>query len=262
MKFLKAFKYQLNDVKASVITFYCVMIGIAILLSSIITLNVSNVKGDAIGIDAATPVFLFILSLCIFSTNFSFLNQNGVSRRTMVLSCFAMFATIAGIMLAIDIIYTTFMIILCELFGGEYATLFDSMYYFGAKEPKSDYINTLMYLPSVSQKLIRIAANIIFNYVSYIAAAVTGYFISIVFYRLTKLWRIIVFIIIPVVLLNSSYSIYRLGKSFFDNISRWLDRNIFNSPTGTIISMLIWIVVFGTLSYVIATRASLKPKKE
>ncbi len=262
MKFSKAFKYQLNDVKPAIISFYVVMIGIVILFSSIITLNVSNVKGDTIGIDAATPVFLFILSLCIFSANFSFLNQNSVSRRTMVLSCFAMFAAVAGIMLVVDIIYTTFMLILCILSGGEYATLFDSIYYFGAKEPKIDYINTLMYLPSVSQKLIRIAANLIFNYVSYIAAAVTGYLISVVFYRLTKLWRIIIFIIIPVVLLNSSYSIYRLGRSFFDTISSWLDRNIFNSPTGTIILMLIWIVVFGTLSYIIATRASLKPKKE
>ncbi len=264
MKFSKAFKYQLNDVKTSLISFYGVMIGVEILLSLLIAFCVGNVKGNVIGLDAATPVFLFILSLCIFSTNFSFLNQNSISRRTMVLSCFAMFATVAGIMLAIDAINAAIMY-MGDFYKYPYSTVYEMIFHqFESADHRivDKTSDILQNLPTVSQKLTRISANLIFNYVSYIAAAVSGYFISVVFYRLSKIWRIIVFIIIPVVLLNSAYSIYRLGESFFDTISRWMDRNIFNSPTGTIILMLIWIVVFGTLSYIIATRAGLKPKKE
>lgn len=261
MKFSKAFKYQLQDLKTSVMIFYCVMIAVVFILFPLIAINFSNENGTNIGLETSTPVFLFIASLCIFSTNFSFMNQNSISRRTMVLSCFAMFAALAGIMLAIDILYTTVMFILSQLFDTEYATLYDTIFHFGAKQPDSDYINTLMYLPSVSAKIARIAANVIFNYILYIAAAITGYFISIVFYRLSNMWRVILFIILPITVLNSAWTIYKAGKSFFDTIARWFDRNVLNNSTGFIIAMLIWTFVFATLSYIIATRARLKPQK-
>lgn len=263
MKFSKAFKYQLSDVKVSLIVYYCVFFPIEILLTCLIGVVIDNTEGTATGFDMATPVFLFILSLCIFATNFSFFNQNSISRKTMVLSCFAMFAAIAGIMLAIDAI-NAIVFYVGDFYENPYTTLYETIFHQFESPDHSVVDKTsdiLMNLPTMSQKVIRVITNLIFNYILYFAVSVTGYFISIVFYRLSNMWRVILFIILPITVLNSAWTIYKAGKSFFDTIARWLDRNVLNNSTGFIIAMLIWTLVFAILSYIFATRARLKPQK-
>jgi hypothetical protein len=258
MKFSKAYKYQFSEVKPPLIVYYCVVIGIVILLAVLSSIYKDNIQGTISGMDVGSTIFLFILSLCIFSGNFSFLNQNGISRKTMILSCFAMFATIAGIMLVVDSISTS-ILYAGKFFNNSYLTLFDSIFYHDIKQGN---VNTFVMLPTLSEKIIRAIANLGFNYVLYMAAMFTGYFISIVFYRMPTFWRYAVFLVGPVVFVNSLPYIYGLNKSFFNSVFSWIYKYCFSTPTGTIITMTIWSIVFATLAFFLACKASLKPKVE
>lgn len=264
MKFSKAFKYQFSEMKPSVIIFCLIMLTINVVLIILSATVLGNVEGSVTGLDVASIIFLFILSMCIFSTNFSFLNQHGVSRKTMLLSCFTAIAAVAGIILSFDAIYATVFYI-GDFFESPYLSLYEMMFHQFESPDHSVVDKTsdiLINLPTFSQKFGRVLENLLFNYLAYIGIMITGYFTSIVFYRLTILWRVIVFIIIPTVILNSSWVIYNAGKAFFDSLFGWLDRNILNSSAGAMIFMVVWSAVFGVLSYILARKANLNTRNE
>jgi len=236
MKLKSAFKFQLSEVIAPMEVFYLVIFPIEVL---IITFVASN--GSMSGMDFSSAIFLFVIGLLMFKTPFHFLAGNSVARKTMLKSTFLTGLTIAGIMFVIDAINTIFLKSL-TIFSEKYVTLFETA--FGQK---IEGINILIY--------------ILFNLATYLCFFMIGYFIGVVNYRLSQKVKIIIvvgaFAFFTMGLPFLVGFLQRANITFLNKVADFYVRNIMESATGSIITELILIVIFGLISYRVATRASL-----
>ncbi len=267
MNIKAAYRYQLDDHKKAIITYYIILLAIYILLISSISISVSSTEtitytdssSDQIsipvnstdynmisGMELATVIFLFIVGLDSFKEVFGMLLQNGISRRTLFASRCLTTVSIALIMSVIDKII---LLVLKSISLITNENLFVKSLY------EQSYRNNI---EGIGSFLFHIES-FIFNILLYLFVITLGYFIRLVYYRVSKPVRITISITIPTVsfillpMIDEYVTKGKIYRAFSDFI-----HFSFGHPLNAIISFAIGATIFCSLSWLVIRRVSIK----
>ncbi|MHB8064290.1 MAG: hypothetical protein ACYDG2_16940, partial [Ruminiclostridium sp.] len=107
MRLKAVVKYNISDMKRSVLTFYGVMA--AVLVFFIVSMGVVMIGSDSVnfvgGAELASAIFLFVVGLNSFKQNYLFLSANGITRKAQFYGFFVSSLPIVTIMGIIDTAY-------------------------------------------------------------------------------------------------------------------------------------------------------------
>ena len=253
-----AIKYLIKDNKKSVSIFYLV---IAIVLICIFALKVflqfevgisasDDFKGGASGLELASVIFLYVAGLCSFRQPFCMLLQNGYSRKAIWANAGITSVILAAFMATVDSVVG---LVATVAFSGqsyvEYATLLDLIYpaYF-----------TDMAAP------LKLLLSIVILTMAYLAVFSFGYFISVMYYRMSKAVKIFVSISVPVLLfwIFPIVDVLLLGGritiTVMDVFSFLAGRSGGENPLIAMASSTVAALIFTVLGYLLSRKAVLK----
>ena len=240
MNVLKITKYQINEMKSSVLVYYLIILVIATILTSATAQQ--NVNASIGGLDFASIIFIFVSGITIFKQSYIFMQANNITRKRYfqghLLSIFPVSAFIATVDIIINRITNIFTV---------HNSLFSQIYL----RPDS---------------FVRANPNIINNFIWSFAAlslfAIIGYFVALVYYRSNTLIKIIVSMT-PLIIISILGYLNRITNGgtakvisdFFAFI--WGFKHGYN-PYIAIASMGIFFIIFSTLSYLLIRKAPVK----
>lgn len=248
MKFNAAFKYQLSGMKRPLIIYYIVIYALILLfLAQQLFWKNSNIRFVGSGHEMASVIFLFVCGLNSFKGTFQMFLANGVSRRTMFKSFAAMAAPVAALMALIDslnyLLLSSF-----ENYGSMFYQMYQNRY--GAEQ-----------LGANAQVL---AEGLLWMFALYMFVLMLGFFITTIYYRMSKAIKLLVSIGVPVLVFMVlpyidatifSGAIFRGIGDFFALAGGFL--NGFN-PYIAVLSSLLAFALFGGLSLLAMRRATVK----
>lgn len=188
MNLRASYRYQLADHKKSILAFYIVIICLYLLIgiSFAVFSAVEGVEmnGSISGLEMTTAIFLFVSGLNSFKENFGMLTQNGVSRRSLLVGRIFVIATVSIFMALIDRAWHFISAWMSQFLGNTVdSTLFMDMIY-----------NRSIAVGPFALHMEALA----FNIAMYFAALSVGYLITVIFYRVNKLGKIIIGAGVPV----------------------------------------------------------------
>lgn len=174
--------YQISEMKKPLLIYYAIIF--FLLLASFLTTEVFlhiSANGTTInGIEISSMIFIFVCGLNSFKEPFRMFLQNGLSRKTLFLSYLCSLLPVSGVMAIID---TSIGAIGRSL--GSYQSAFHEFYrqYFPAVGPGQVFVGFALSL------------------LLYTTSALTGYFITSLYYRMSKGLKLLVSIGVPVLLI-------------------------------------------------------------
>jgi hypothetical protein len=192
----------------------------------------------------ASTIFLFVVGLNSFKQNYLFLSANGITRKAQF---YGFLITSLLVALVMSIIDTSYGSILSEFVN--YKSMFYQTYEGG--------------VTGLSKPLITLMS-FVWNAALYLLALTLGYFITTLYYRMSKILKIIVSIGVPALfftILPIIDSIVTGGK-----IYRWIGelllsmagtRNGYN-PLIAVVSLVMGSVVLVGLAFLLVRRAPVK----
>lgn len=251
MKIKQSLTYHLQSSKKSIIIYYIVMAGVfalSLCMSTISRFVFNTNATSSTDLTQITIFFLFVSGLNFFKENFRMSIQNAVSRRTFFISAVTAMAIIALGMAIVD----NLILLLGNLINGVSA----------GTDTAFSFIQILILSsnPSISS-MGMFSLNFIYGILSYLFAFVLGYLITLIYYRLPKLWKIIVsisipvgvFVLLPIVdLFVFNLQITELFSKAFIFIT--------SSTIITFVTIIAFTALFGALSYLLVRRAEIKEK--
>ncbi len=169
-----AIKYQISNTMKVVAIYYAVIVTLAIIGISITSI-VGNVKVDDAS-SSSTIVLLFIIGLAMFKDNFYFFQQNSVSRKTQIYSFAVTTLAVSAILAVIDMSIAG---VVFNLFNG-IGSVFQLL---------TRYLNVSEFM-----KYVYI---FIWQFFMYLICIMTGFFISISYYRMSKWIKVVVSVGVP-----------------------------------------------------------------
>lgn len=245
MKFKAALKYQIYDFKKSVMIFYIVIYALYILMTASVLTHRGSYSNVG-GMEMASFIFLFVAGLNSFKSPFRMLMQNGLSRRTIFLSNASVFLATAGFMAVLDSINRL-------IFSGlaNYRSFFQVLYYNRYAGQASSLAVTL--------------EGFLWMFFMYCMAAMVGYFITTLYYRMNKPAKLTVSIGVPVllfVILPYIDFAFR-GVNLFRGIAKlmgwaWGLADGGANPYMAMATCTVIFLVFGALSWLLTRRAPIK----
>lgn len=245
MRLKSVVKYNISETKNSILVFYGIMVAVIVLLGiSFVSLDSNGTASFVGGAEMASAIFLFVVGLNSFKQNYLFLSTNGITRKTQFCGFLISALPIASVMAAIDTIYGN---ILAQFIN--YNSMFYQMY-------KGWVIGT--------SKPIIILTGFVWSAALYLFALTLGYFITTLFYRMSRLLKIIVSIGVPTLFLTvlpGIDSVVTNGKIYgwFGGLFLSLGglKNGSN-PFIAVISLLVEMAILAGLAYLLVRRAPIK----
>lgn len=174
MKLKKAIKYHLYEYKKAFIIFYCIMISVLTIVAVLRNFTILKEYSDSFtvsGLELATMIFLFVAGLNSFKSEFKFMLQNGISRKTASIA-FTISTSVVAIMAVIDIIVAE----IIPVIGIEYSSMMYQL--FGGM---SENFGVLYYIKSF-----------LFLTTTYALVFMVGHIISLLYYRMNTVAKVIV----------------------------------------------------------------------
>lgn len=239
-----SFKYQMADSKNAVIIYYIV---VALLFTSATVLmwifsdphhGSHNYLG---GVDMITTIFLFVVGLNSFKENFGMLLQNGVTRRSLFAGRLATTASLSALLTVADLA----LIVVFSLLGnvsGRFTTgsMFHTAY-------RVDGVAGFILEP-------------LFIFALHLAAMMVGYCISLMFYRLNRLGKVLVgagvpaffTIVLPMLDLYLLNGRWEAAMAYFQDWSMGLSAN---APWMAILFFALYAVLASGFSWLLLRRA-------
>lgn len=246
MRLKSVIKYNISDMKNSVIIYYVVIAAIMGLLAFTQQIRVVNIgSSDNIGFVSgaeASAIFLFVCGLNSFKQNYLYLSTNGITRKAQFYGFLSSSAIVAGAMAFIDTASTNIINIFID-----YRPMFYQL--FGSFTAES------------SQLLITVI-NFLWSTAVYLLAIVIGYFITTLYYRMSKILKIIVSVGVPALLMIGSpiLGIYlyksNCAEEFSAVLSFLMDGN--GNPNVSIIISILETAIIAALSYMLVRKAPVK----
>lgn len=193
----KIFKYQIIDVKNSILAFYGIYIALTI-VGSIIALNSSGDSNVISGFGFAEIIFCFVLGIAMFKEYYWIATQNSISRKTYYKGTLCTLI-IASVIISIlnEILY-----ILLNILNDNFTTI----HYVGVPELLYNISNT----PAIY------FINFIFSFFMFSTAFLSGYFIAILFYKANKFLKIVIAAGIPITLFMLLPMIFSFSHNIMD----------------------------------------------
>ncbi|MDL2294060.1 hypothetical protein LJC60_05450 [Ruminococcaceae bacterium OttesenSCG-928-D13] len=183
----KSTRYQLSDVKKALIIYYIIITAIQVLnwvISLIIRSSTPTilVVGNSSTVDMTSTFFLFVIGLCTFKENFGMLLQNGFSRRSVLTGRLLSYGVMALVMTVVDRVLTLLFNLIGKAVGGfANVTAFELSYGPGG----------------FGWQML----GLLYTLLLYLEMLLMGYCISLMFYRLSKLGKVLVGAGVPVLVL-------------------------------------------------------------
>ncbi len=231
---LKVTKYLYRDLRTSITVFFSVMIAIVTLPIFIAyQFNTNEGEVNVSGLGATIAVYIFIMGLNIFKSNFKFMQMNNITRSSFYFGSLIALISLALFLAIIDALLNKYM----KLFMS-YQGLFEQIY------PKNLFI-----------------ADVFWSFSLFTMAVSLGWLITMLYYRSNKLTKIVISIA-PVLLLALAGSLNNwTNGSFGENI--W---NLFSILLGleqansymAVLSFSITALIFFALSYLLIRKSPLK----
>ncbi|MFA0814475.1 MAG: hypothetical protein ACC608_01655 [Anaerofustis sp.] len=235
-----AIKYQLWSMKRSLITFYIVIYAIYIIVGILAALTFSSEDSvNFSGMQFASWVFVFVLGLNSFRENFYLYLQNSRTRKQLFLSFAFSLLCVSAFMSVIDNINALIATAINPLFTPNYFVSFGQTMAIGT-----------------------FPLSLLSFFALYAAAGMFGFFVTIGYYHMNKLAKVLVSVGVPLLLfvifpiadsMLTNGAIYEaLGKLFLYMIGYT------SGIIGSLISAAIIVLLFGALSWLMIRRAKAK----
>ncbi len=245
MRLKSVVKYNISEMKYSILIFYGIMAALFIILGvSIVSIssngNVVDFGGG--GAEIASAIFLFVCGLNSFKQNYLFLLTNGITRKGQFYGFLVSSLLIASIMGAIDTAYGNILRVIMD-----YETIFRLIYSGFASDTSTPLVLLMGFVWSAALNLF---------------AMVLGYFITTLYYRMSKMLKIIVSVGFVALILNILPAIDQMFND--GKIIRWIGRLFFtlagvnHNPFIAEISLVVGIALLSGLAYFLVRRAPVK----
>lgn len=243
MKELKVAKFHVYETMKSIKGFYTILISFMAFFTLLTITNKGNVSSS--GIDVATMIFLFVIGLNSYRSNFKFTQANSVSRKTFFKGILIGSLPIAVAMSIIDLILNRVYNIFVDS-----PTMYDMIYgmYYSVNWVQSTGFTTLV-------------ATFVWQFALYTLVFWVGVLVSLIYYRSNTLMKVIVSIM-PIVFLSFLGSIFRIVPiSFIEGFARFLElafglRTLNSYPAA--LSFLVMASVLAGFAFLLNRRAIVK----
>lgn len=239
-------KYNLYDFKKAVLKFYFILFLIIVVMIplSFIVKNSQTDLGIVIvrlnGLELTSMIFLFVAGLNSFKTDFLFFSANGISRKTQFYGFVASTIPVVLIMSVIDTVYGTILGMFLD-----YTSVF-----------------TMSYSQFNANAVIMKLATVVWLALLYLTVLMIGYFITVLYFRMSKGWKIGVSIAVPMLFL---YILPAMDEMLFSGRITNAMTKVFNTLMGNghnpYIAMFTFIVtalIFSILSYSLIRKAEVR----
>lgn len=246
MKIKSAYKYQVLGFKNSVLVYYFVVFAVTFLQAGLIAITTRN--GDTIvstgGMSIASLIFIFIVGLCSHKENFLMLTQNGVSRKTQLLSWILSALSVSAVLAVVD-------------------NLVDFLLALANQDNANVYIDSFFGMIYGQSGFSGWMTSVLFCITMYLFAMTVGYFITIMFYRLNKAGKIIVGAGVPI-FINIGYPIieaYITGGAITRALGRFFDFALGLSsgqPYRAVLSFIVFSTVVLLFCWLLMRRSVVK----
>ncbi len=265
MKLKAAVRFYMKDFLKPAIIFYGVLLAIFILQLIIVSLlHVTEATG---GMGPAATIFLFVVGLNSFKTQFRLFLQNGLSRKTLYTGFVLGVIFLSAAMTVIDLAFGWFQGLFLR-YESAYMDRFGSLYANG-------------------RSFAALADSLLWTFLSYLSAGMLGFFLTGLYYRMNKALKLAVsigipalaFIVIP--LIDSLYTngritafalnviAFALGYGITVDASQGLVAGLFSQfselgngiplyPYRAILFSFICTVVTAAFSFLLIRRATVK----
>ena len=242
MRFLPAWKYQMNGVKWPLIIYYIVIAALLTLMGISLSIVEGRAQVTVGGMEMASMIFIFVVGLNSYKPVFFMMSANGISRKTMFVSFLAMLGIVAVGMALIDTLYGMGM----KLIGG-YQSMFELLYNKETGAP--------VWIPGGFE----------WRLCSYLLAGMAGYLITVLYYRMNKPVKLLVSIGVPILVL---FVWPAADIAWFNGVTRravgwligWASGLSSGNPYIGVASDIVLTVLLGALCYVALRRAPIKTK--
>ncbi|MFB0920751.1 MAG: hypothetical protein QMB62_07700, partial [Oscillospiraceae bacterium] len=198
MNFKPAFRYQFgNYIRGSVVVFLIIFLIVSVALVFSLSFDAGSSNISVSGYSFAAIVFLFVMGIVSIRNDLRLCLQFGVSRRTAFLSELLAVMAVSVIIVAAG-----------ELLNGIARLLIaDNEHFF-----VGDFYQ-IIYLKNTSATLTfaQHAQSALMNFSLVLSACLSGMFFSLLFWRLSRTWTIIVAVAIPLLINLVPVALYRLG---------------------------------------------------
>jgi len=237
MKLQATVKYQFTETLQRILVFY------AILLVALFVPTLWRGTIEFRGTELATAIFIFVIGLNSFKTNFLFAQVNGISRKTQFKAFVISILAISMILALIDTVYT-------NLFASflPSVSLFSMIYESG---PIFDLSLVLL-----------LFINLIWNFLLYMMFAMFGYFVNLVYYRSGLIMKLVVSIIPPIFAIVVLPYLAFVNPVFSKGIQQFatfaLGLSGSPNPTYSMVTFGFFFVVFSFGSFLLMRRAPIK----
>lgn len=176
MKLSRAYKFQMREIAKSVVVFYLVFFAC---IFAFATLAVTTSDGHVSfgGFEVCTIIMMFVTMTSLIRSDFLLFLQHGYSRKTLFLSTSLGVASTAAVIITLETVVFGILgkvLPYQGMFAQTYAPLYENI-----SAGKTFFDETL------------------WKFILYILAASGGIFISLLYYRMNKLWKTIVSISVP-----------------------------------------------------------------
>lgn len=241
----RAYKYQCIDSSKAVIVYY-IVIAALIVFEAVMLASPADVRGSFSGMEAVTMIFLFVVGLNSFKENFLFQMQNGVTRTMIWISSVLSLFTLALALSMIDTALYWIMKGIAQFANGRIAIY--------------SLIETAFDL-NVSVGLF-VPLQILFLTFAYALAIAIGLAITMLYYRMNKIAKVIVsvgvpsFFLIGLPILEETVTHGNIAKGMTE-VWMWIYGKTVNLYRWTLGNLFITIILLG-LCYLMIYRAEVK----
>lgn len=244
MNFKPAFRYQFgNYIRGSVVVFLIIFLIVSVALVFSLSFDAGSSSSISIsGYGFAAIIFLFVMGIVSIRNDLRLCLQFGVSRRTAFLSELLAVMAVSVVIVAAG-----------ELLNG-IAKLFlaDNKHFFVGDFYQIIYLKNTSSILTLGQHV----QSALMNFSLVFSACIGGMFFSLLFWRLSRTWTIIVAVSIPLLLNLVPAALYKLGVNFKPFI-HWLAA----SPYYLVLFALALAVFFGIINWLLLRNANIREAK-
>ncbi len=241
MRLKTASKYIFSELKNSVLSFYLSILVLTITFAIMSSFISSKGNSSFNGIEMITAIFLFVVGLNSFRRNYLFLISNGVPRRTQFKSFFLAAIPVTVGMAVIERVLEAIFRLMTN-----YHTLYGMLY------------------QDKTQSNGNMVISLLWSITLYTCVITLGYFITLAYYRMNKIQKIIVSVGVPVFFtMVLPYIMHNFCSTttvnwVFNGISTMFGLSGSFGPISAVAVFLVSTVLLSVLSYLLIRKAPVK----
>ncbi len=238
MNISPAFKYQFSNFLKNAFVIYLIII---VIIAAFISIS-GNSKVSFTGYSLTATIFLFVMGIVNIRSDLRLCLQYGVSRRTSFIS--ELLAVLSA---------SAILAIAGELLTGTAQTLWaDNSNLFVADIYQLIYVGAEAATLTFGQHVLSALVNTSLLF----CACLFGMFFSLMFWRLNKVWTIIVAVSIPLLINIVPIILHRMGVNL-NPLINWID----SAPFNFIMFFLLTAALFGIIDWLLLRKANIREAK-